>query len=237
MTLPCYLAMTAAEFAAAKQVPKKIGWMACRFSVSDKGVSNLPTLLPPGALLILNDETPICGHDPERILETLAGIVRKFDCCGVFLDFQRPDSEETAALCRFLTGKLPCPVGVTELYAANLSCPVCIAPPLRKPLADTIAPWKGREIWLEAILEAEEATVTEQGATIRPCPIFSLQEPASHDKRLFCHYHLQKTEDKAVITVVRTAEDLWEFLEHAAGLGITKTVGLYQQLRNIPAFL
>lgn len=236
MTLPCYLAMTAAEFARTEKMPSKIGWMACRFSGSGRDLSNLPTSLPPGSMLILSDETPISGHDPQLILRELTDTVKNFDCCGVLLDFQRPDIAETAMLCRLLTQHLPCPVAVTEYYAVDLTCPVFLPPPLRMPLNEMLVPWKGREIWLEAVLEAEEATVTEEGTTICSCPLPALQEPVFREECLFCHYHWQKQARQVKITVERTPEDLIELLESATRWGVTKAVGLYQQLRNIPAF-
>ena len=237
MILPCYPAMTAAEFSAAEQLPANTGWMACHFSSSGKGLSNIPAHLPPGSLLILSDEIPICGHDPRQILQELSDTIAKQSCCGLLLDLQRQDVDETASLCRILVDQLPCPVGITEYYAQDLPCPVFLSPPLRKPLEQILAPWRGREIWLEAALDAQEVTITNDGATIRSCPLSQLPEPYFLEKALHCRYHWQKLADRVVFTVQRTSEDLISLLESASRLGVTKAVGLYQQLRFFPEFL
>lgn len=237
MILPCYLAMTGAEFMLAERFPSHIGWMACHFSGYGKGLSNLPTVLPKHSLLIVNDEIPISGHDPKQILRELQDTVTNFDCCGILLDFQRPGIAETAALCRFLTDNLSCPVGVTSFYANNLSCPVFLSPPLRKSFKAVLTPWKGREIWLEAAPEAEQATITEAGTTFCDCPLSPLPEPCVREERLHCRYHWASTKGQVIFTTQRTKEDLMDLLNDAAGLGVTKAVGLYQQLRHFSEFL
>ena len=75
MPIPCYLALTAAEFANANQLPEKIAWMACHFSCYGTGLSNFPEDLPGGSVIILNDRTPPDKHDPQRILEQLQQLV------------------------------------------------------------------------------------------------------------------------------------------------------------------
>ena len=71
MAMARYLAMTAAEMMGGAPLPGKTAWMACHFSPYSTGLCNLPAALPPGSLLILNDRTPIHGHDPERICREL----------------------------------------------------------------------------------------------------------------------------------------------------------------------
>ena len=76
MAIPLYLAMTAREFRICKTVPANMAWMACHFSPYGTGLSNLPTSLPPGSMIILNDRTPICGHDPELIAAQLKELLK-----------------------------------------------------------------------------------------------------------------------------------------------------------------
>ena len=98
MILPCYLAMTAAEFASAPVLPEKLAWMACHFSCYSTGISNLPLTLPKGSMLILNDRTPVSGHDPLRIAQQLQQVVEELEIERVLLDLQRPNCEETARI-------------------------------------------------------------------------------------------------------------------------------------------
>jgi hypothetical protein len=70
-----------------------MAWMACHFSPYGTGLSNLPPNLPANAMVILNDRTPIHGHDSKEILCQLNNLTPH---C-LLLDFQRQAVEETAA--------------------------------------------------------------------------------------------------------------------------------------------
>ena len=234
MPLPLYLAMTGAEVAAAEALPEKTAWMACHFSCYGTGLSNMPQELPEGSLLILNDRTPICGHDPERIAEQLEQLVCTFSCCGVLLDFQRPCVAETAELCAHLVTALPCPVGITDIYARELDCPVFLSPlPPGTALIDHISPWAGRELWLETVADTRVAVITETGCTWQdssdsPAGPTWFEEPSLH-----CRYCWHADRRQAVFTLERTTEHIPTLLEEAERLGITRAVGLYQQLGQI----
>ena len=232
MILPWYLAMTASEFTAATTVPKRVGWMACHFSCFGKGLSNLPAALPPDSLLILNDAIPISGHDPQQVLTELTRCAEKQRCCGILLDFQRPNVEETANLCCFLTKHLPCPIGITEFYGAGLPCALFLSIPLHRPPSQTLATWNGQEIWLETVLETEVAIITKDDVQIFPTTL-SGAPPILEEEQLFCHYSWQERDSHLEITLQRTPEDLVALLEHTAKLGVTKAIGLYQQLGNL----
>lgn len=222
-----YLAMTAAEIHASATLPEKLAWMACHFSPYGTGLSNLPGHLPENSLLILNDRTPVHGHDPERILAELTEAVEKFSCAGVLLDLQRPGSQEAAAIAkRLLT--LPCPVAVSESYAGDLDCPIFLPPvPLRIPLAEYLAPWQGREIWLDAAPGGERITVTAQGAAVLP---ETVTEPLPfRDEELLCHYRLELNPNAAVFTLSRTRDDLRDLLGATKKYGVTTAVALWQE--------
>ena len=235
MALPCYLAMTAAEFAAAEELPQQVAWMACHFSCYGTGLSNLPAELPEGSMVILNDRTPICGHDPDRITKQLEELLLQFRCSGLLLDLQRPDNPETASLCKTVLERLDCPVGITEFYARELPCPIFVAPPpLRTSLEKYLNPWQGREIWLEAATDGEIVTVTEQGSTCSPAPLDTLPEPWFRQEQLHCRYYWTADQKAARFAIQRQAEDLSSLLAEAEGLGVTRAVGLYQQLWEIP---
>ena len=229
MGLTCYLAMTAQEFRHTTPYP---AWMACHFAAGGCGLSNLPQDLPEGTLLILDDATPFSHHDPKRILEQLQNALA-WHPAGLLLDLQRPGSEDVSKLCELLTHELPCPVIVSELYAKELTCPVLLSPPpLLTTLSKHLAPWTGREIWLEAALDGQVITVTEEGSTAVSCDIGQLPTPWFQDKTYFCRYHWVLEDRTARFTLIRTREDLQALLDTAEKLGVKGAVGLYQELKE-----
>ena len=230
MAIDCYLAMTASEIVSAPSLPRKLGYMACHFSPYSTGLSNLPRQLPPGSMLLLTDRTPIHGHDPELIGDQLSDCVKANRCHSVLLDFQLGEREEAAQLVHYLTGALPCPVAVSQPYAYESHCPVLLPPvPLDTPPADYFAPWKGREIWLEAALDSLSIAVTSTGAVSSPMAAGNELLP-HHDDRLHCHYRIEVSPERAVFTLRRSLEDLGGLLEEAESLGVSLAVGLYQEL-------
>ncbi len=233
MALPLYLAMTAREFAAGYPADGHLAWMACHFACYETGLENLPAALPEGAMLIVNDRVPICGHDPILIAEQLADLAERFSCSGILLDFQCPDDAALASLCRTLSMIPGCPVGVCGLYAKELDCPVFLpALPLRIPLSKHLSPWCGREVWLEVAVEGQQATVTEDGTHICAVPIRPLETPVCHDTKLHVRYHWQYVDKTAQFQIQRTREELGGLLAEAADLGVTRAIGLYQQLKE-----
>lgn len=229
MAIARYLAMTAGEM---QQHPAQLcAWMACHFSPYGTGLSNLPAQLPPGALLILNDRTPICGHDPTLIAAQLRERVLRLECRGVLLDFQRPGNGQTMELCQTLCRSLPCPVAVSEAYAQD--APIVFASPVPPdtPPEAALAQWQGREIWLELALDGMEITLTEAGAKAGPLPPWEHPVGGFSEERLHCHYRSELSEDQAVFTLWRTESDADALLEAAQSLGVSLGVGLYQQFR------
>lgn len=229
MAIRSFLAMTAAEFLSRTALPPNIAWMACHFSPYGTGLSNVPVSLPPGSLLIVNDRTPIRGHDPKSVEYQLRDFLEVCDCGGILLDFQRQNIPETAAMAVCLAKALPCPVAVSEGYAVGIDCPVFLSPlPHHIPLKEHLAPWQNREIWLEMALDSESIVLTEEGAEILPC---SGDFPCGHrDEKLHCHYSVTVTPHRAEFILHRTQEDLQSLLEKAEALGVTTAVGLFQEL-------
>ena len=223
-----YLAMTAAEFRYCSHLPSKIGYMACHFSPYGTGLTNLPQKLPEGSLLILNDRTPIHGHDPQRIFDQLQDVIRSFSCSNLLLDLQRESNEAAAIIEKLL--ELPCPVVVSHLHAGSLNCPVFLPPvPLTVAPKTHLKNYKDREIWLEAALDALHVTVTEKGSVFSSVP-WDDEALQQKDIELFCHYKVDISPEKAVFTLKRTKNDLLELLDEVKKLGVTHTVGLYQEL-------
>ena len=227
-----YLAMTASEFAAFGPSPGKTAWMACHFSPYGTGLSNLPAALPEGAMLVLNDRIPYCGHDWGRITAQLTQAVEIWKCAALLLDFQQPGRSELFSLAAHLSSSLPCPVAVSDVYAENPACAVFLSPcPHHTPLREYITPWQGRELWLDLAVDAETIILTKDGASILPLPLGEIPVGGHRDERLHCHYSIENTQDSARFTLWRTREDLENLAQEAEELGITTLVGLYQELK------
>lgn len=220
--------MTAAEFLHCSPLPEKIAWMACHFSPYGTGLTNCPQQLPPKSLLILNDRTPICGHDPVLVAQQLCYIAMKLDCAGILLDLQRPGVEDAFAITQSICATAPCPVAVSEYYGSSVDAAVFLSPPLHIPLAEFLTPWQGREIWLEAAAEDVEFVITEAGCrqSPLPCPPETFPHAA---KEAFSRYHISVAQDAVRFSFRRGKEDWAQLAED--GENIRCMVGLYQQLR------
>lgn len=229
MAIPLYLAMTGMEAIYASVMPPKMAWLSCLFSPYSMGVSNLPKQLPPDALLILSDRTPIYGHDPHLIRSQLEEVITRFSCSGLLLDFQMPGSDELKKLAKFLL-ELPCPVAVSEAYARDLPCPVFLPPvPPDTTSESYLSPWSGREIWLEMALDVMAVEVTEQGIRRREALAYELPSAPFYDEALCCHYGITVS-DRITFHLQRQRSDLDTLLARAEASGVTKAVGLYQEL-------
>lgn len=184
-------------------------------------------------MLILNDFVPINGHDPDRIIGQLKEVMEKQKCDSLLLDFQR-ESDETAALARAITEELPWPVGVSELFAEPLNCPVFLPPVPPDTLPeDYLKPWQNREIWLEAAMDGSVIVLTADGSSSAPLPHYEIPTGSHRDAYLHCHYSIDLHNEQAKFTLFRTPEDLSELLEEATSRGVTNAIGLWQELGNI----
>ena len=211
-----------------------MAYMACSFSPYTQGLSGIPSALPEGAMLILNDRMRCQGHSPDLVTGQLQEAVARLGCESVLLDFQRPQSPESDALVSRIVQSLPCPVAVTEGFAAQLDCPVFLSPaPLHLPLADHLAPWQGREIWLEAALGQTEILVTTEGTTAAARFPSERLDGGFYEETLLCSYQTKIGTDRVTFTLFDTPETLEKKLELAASLGVTRAVGLWQELGNL----
>ena len=231
MALPLYLAMTAPEMSVNDPFPTNFAYMACHFSPYSQGLSNLPTSLPEKAMLILNDNFPCQGHCPGLIALQLSEVIEKFQCESLLLDFQRPLTPETEQIVQEIQRTATCPVSLPPAYAQNWDGPVFLPPcPLHIPPEEYLEGWSGREIWLEAALCQEDVRITTEGSTFIP------QFPTRHlsggffDQNLCCNYLIQINEPVITFTLFDTTESLLKKLDQAQDLGVTRAVGLWQEL-------
>jgi hypothetical protein len=232
MGISRYLAMTAAEL---ETFSPPEGWfsafMACHFSPYTTGLSNIPSTLLPGSMLLVNDRTPIHGHDPQRIAGQLLDAFEKLKFDSLLLDLERPNIDAYRELCHALAQRLPCPFGVSSEYARGLDCAVFLPPaPLDSTLESYIAPWKGREIWLDIAPQAACVTITESGSSSWTLPFSPPPENAFCDEALHCRYRAELQADAVLFHLWRDPPQIKKLIGHAQDLGVSKCIGLYQEL-------
>ena len=236
MVLPLYLALTAAEISAQPHLPAPLAYMACSFSPYSMGLTGIPAKLPAGCMLILNDRMDCQGHSPDLVAGQLQDAVEQLGCESVLLDFQRAPEPESEAIVNKIVQTLSCPVAVTEAFAARLDCPVFLSPaPLHIPMEEHLSSWQGREIWLEAALGQEEILVTQKGISIFPHFPPEGLNGGFYDEILCCHYHSKIDRDEIRFILFDTPESLEKKLALAASVGVTRAVGLWQELKTFPA--
>jgi hypothetical protein len=220
-----FLAQTALEFPVPLPEGANKAWMACHFSSYGTGLSNLPVSLPAGSMVIVNDRIPIFGHDPGRVASELLTLTERFQISHIFLDFQRPGNKETASVVRAIIDALPCSIGVSEAYAREAACAVCLGPvPPHLGVAEWISPWEGRPIWLEVAPVCRTYAIGEGGCIwedVRPGGKFP-----HWDEKAKCHYRIEISKDIVRFTLQRGSKEL-ELLRNTEG--IECFVGLYQE--------
>lgn len=231
MTLPVYLALTAEEFSQAEPLPPKAGFMACHFSPYGTGLTDIPDQLPPGTLLTVNDRIPMAGHSTGVILRQLQEAVDALSSPAVVLDLQLRDRPEAAALAEALYRELPCPVVVPPWYGEKLQCPLLVPPvPLHRTVEEYLIPWKGRQVWLELSLMAQEVTIREDGCRFSSAPSPENPTEGWEEDSLCCRYRHRVTDDHITITMWRSTHHLKQLLHRAGELGTVAALGLYQEL-------
>lgn len=233
MALPLYLAVTNAEMATFSQHPVPCAYLGCHFSPYTQGLTNVPDALPEGSILILDDRMDCRGHSPGLVADQLQQAVDQLKCESVLLDFQRPPEPESEQMVKRIIDKLFCPVAVTEGFAKHLSCPVFLAPaPLHIPLAEYLEPWSDREIWLEAALCQEDIVVTRDGTQfVSQFPPDGLTD-GFYDDTLCCQYRIKAEDERITFTLFDTRSSLEKKLVLAQSLGVSRAVGLWQELGN-----
>ena len=207
MPIPVYYAMTMQEMRAAERYPEHLALIDFCSSAKD-------------AIVILTDRKPW----DIRQLQTIVDNQNK-----ILLDFQRPDDPENHRLIAELE-RLGLPYCATGIYADKYDCAVLLPPvPPTRALADHIAPWKGRALWLELALDGQCITLTKDGATDRYISHAEQHRHCHCDAELHCHYCIRTMQSSAEFTLWRTKEDIADLLKEAESLGVRLAIGLWQE--------
>jgi len=228
MSIPLFFAISGEDIPNIPTPPPPIAWMACHFSPYGAGLTDLPTRLPAGSILILDDRIPMTHHDPDLILQQLKAAVEELKCGRVLLEFLREDQNVPVER---MIEEIPCPVGVTPKYGKELDCALFLPPvPPHIPLAEYLAPWKDRRIWLEVAPDGSDITVTPQGTTTIPVPFPQNVTPSHKEETLCCHYTFSVQPKEARFSLFRTLDDIGSLLQQAEQTNIELAIGLFQEL-------
>ena len=229
MAIVLYLAMTAAEFHKNGSAYPHLAWMACHFSPYGTGLSNLPAQLPAESILMVNDRTPIFGHDPQRVAAQLTEVMELCKCSGILLDLQRPRDAQSHAIAKAIAA-LPYPVAATPTYAQELECGVILPPiPLTTLPQEYLNAWQGREIWLEMATERYRIRVDPDGN--HQLPEDEKWEFYPHKEvKLHCCYGIDVQKQYVDFHLQRNWDELIPLMTECENWGVSRFVGLYQQL-------
>ena len=241
MSIALYLAMTAADFSHCPLLPEPVAWMALHFSPAGQGLSNCPATLPPGSLLILDDQIPWAGHSGDMVCRTVESLLLNTGAMGLLLDFERPALPETrslaaalAARCHRLGRAIAMPPDYLGDFAAAVFLP---APPCYADPAKVMAPWQGRTVWLEAALTGYQAEIRAGGVDIQPRQPEALAELAAGEqsflapRRLF-QYVSRGNSQVVTVNLFDTPDSLRARLPAWEALGVSLAVGPWRQLRE-----
>ena len=230
MDFSIYLAFLPAQWNIMQTLQDKAAWLGCRLSSYGEGITGLPSALPAGSMLILTDETPPQGHDPERIAMELNNAATNLGAERILLDFQRDGLKENYHIAEKILTQAAIPVGITELYAKPFDCPVLLSPPpLWTPLEKKAGLWGGRELWLEAVTESAVVTVTQTGSRYETTEqIFP--ETSQLYEGLCLRYGVKRRNKEMLFYLKRDKEMVFLLLEKAKKLGFTTGVGSFSEL-------
>lgn len=241
MSIPMYLAMTAGEFSKAYPLPPRTAWMAMHFSVSGPGLSNRPTALPPGSLLILDDQIPWNGHSLEAVCQETVDTLLLTGAAGLLLDFERSPTEETRCLASLLTQccrEAHYPIGMPPAFLGQEHAAVFLPPlPCWQSPGEALAPYAGLEIWLEAAPCGCRVSLQTDGVTMQPEEAGILAETAKKhisflDSKLHCHYFATPAPEGLQLSLYDTAESLEEKLEACRPYGVTLAIAIWRQVQT-----
>ena len=233
MPIPFFLAIYAHDFPALPRLPPKVAWMSAHFSTSGPGMSNLPAKLPPGSLIILDDQTPWAGHSIETVCREMTAVLMRTEAYGLLLDFERPPEEETLLLTNALgqcCRELGIPMGAPESYATDPGIAIFHSPlPCQIP-PEVLCP-PGRAVWLDVSPTAFLAHIGPDSTTgnlTEDEVSFSDESQIFTDPALHCLYRSQPSDNGIDLLLYHTPQSITAMLETQELPGIQLALGLYR---------
>lgn len=236
MSIPFFLAISAREFPFLSELPPNVAWMSAHFSSSGPGLSNLPSNLPEGSLLILDDQTPWAGHNTEMVCREMVESLLKNRASGLLLDFERPVTPETAMLTEALSQccrEIGVMLGAPESYAEGEDTAVFIPPlPCQTPPEKLYR--KNRKLWLDVSPGAYLLHIAAQGATGQVADQHSFPDgsyPVFTDPVLHCSYRSRPNAGGIDILLSHSRESIESLLTALDEQAVQLAIGLYREFR------
>ncbi len=235
MSIPLFLAITPAEFAHLPELPNPLAWMSVRLSLTSPGLSNVPSQLPPGSLIIFDDKTPWSGHSVELVCKEMTTLLLNTKAYGLLLDFERAPTPETILLVKALSQcckEIGIPLAAPEGYGGDESVAVFTSPfPCWKKPTETSN--DHRALWLDASPTAHALRITQDhavGIALPYPPETPPEEDQIHwDESLHCAYWTDFDGDGLVITMYRTPEKTTELLAELPSSPFRLAVGVWRE--------
>ncbi len=234
MSIPLYLAMTAADFFRCEEIPPHIAWMSLHFSPAGPGLSNLPGVLPPGSMVILDDQIPWNGHSHQQVCKELRGLLQTRKIRSLLLDFERPPRLETMALSQMILSlcqEIGCSVGLPKPYRTSGEGALFLPPHPCHRTPDKLSA-EAEEIWLEVAPVGFTADILHDGVHLEDSPPLPLPGvPVFMSPALCCCYTSMPASQGIRVRLFDTKKTIqaksiiWE------QLGVTRLIGLYRLWR------
>lgn len=219
MSIPLFLAMTATDFSFTRKKPEQLAWMSVHFSQSNGCLSNLPPSLPPGSLIILDDQIPWNDHDLERICQCLTRLLVRDRSYGLLLDFEREPCQETLTLAKALTQcclGIGCRIAMPRSYLTEGAA--CFCPPIPCNESWSEKDFSGGPVWLDVTPTAVLAEISSKGVRIDPADPHELNGWAKNnsvfrDPTLGCFYHSYREGECVRVSLFDTPQTVWDKLQ------------------------
>ena len=113
--------------------------------MSGPGLSNRPHTLPPGSLILLDDQIPwSSGHSLEAVCQEAVDTLLRTGAAGLLLDLERPPTEETRRLAGCLAQccrEAGCSIGMPPAYLDQTEAAVFLP---RSPATVRLRPFWSR---------------------------------------------------------------------------------------------
>lgn len=230
MSIPLYLAMTAADFFRCAEIPPHIAWMSLHFSPSGPGLSNLPGVLPQGSMVILDDQIPWNGHSHQQVCKELRGLLQTRKLNSLLLDFERPPKPETLALSQMILSlckEIGCSIGLPKAYRTTGEGALFL-PPHPSHLSPDKLPAEGAEVWLEAAPGGLTADILPDRVLLEEGPPLPLSGvPVFMNPALHCCYTSVPTSQGIRVRLFDTKRTMEAKAAIWERLGVTRLIGLY----------
>lgn len=202
--------------------------MACHFSLSGTGISNLPEELPGGSILVLSDEIPEAGHDPAQVAGELEAALRGFHCSGILLDFERECTVRGGQIARQIAAMAQS-LGILcampeQWIPPGIECAVFASLP---PLLNQPPLWD-RPVVLELAPRRMTLILDKDGATPTPWTDPPGDPPSLLDPLKGLRYCCQPRGDALVVHIEDTGKSLLKALqwpEVLCGVGLWGEIG------------